>query len=362
MIQKLDLTINDDACLEVSNISSGAFSPLRGFMTSKEYRNVVDHMILEDGTPWTMPITLDIGEKNLKNIANGATLRLFDRIGDQVADLQVEDVFDIDIEQDLEKIFKTTEMAHPGVKKECERSRFRIGGTIVEVEKSSLLSERHSLSPRETKTYFKGQGWKTIVGFQTRNPPHKAHEYLQRIALEVADGVFIQPLIGWKKSGDFMPNAILDAYEVMIKEFYPKNKALLGVLQTPMRYAGPREAVFHAIIRRNYGCTHFVVGRDHAGVGGYYGKYEAQELAQSIPNLGISILGLAGPRYCSACGGIVSENSCAHHTSHISEISGTDIRNDLMSNKHPDTRLMRSEISRVLLDSKSNGQLFCEVT
>ena len=190
---------------------------------------------------------------------------------------------------------------------------------------------------------------------------HRAHEYLQRVALELTDGLFIQPLIGWKKGDDFSPEAVINAYEKMTEEFFPHNRVVLGTLRTPMRYAGPREAVFHAIIRKNHGCTHFIVGRDHAGVGNFYGKYEAQELCKSFgKNLGIEILSLCGPFYCRKCGTIVTEKTCGHGDKYVMDISGTAVRKMLSQGKRPPIEYMRKEISDVLINLNKKGKLFCE--
>jgi len=208
------------------------------------------------------------------------------------------------------------------------------------------------LSPAETRALFERKGWKTVAGFQTRNIPHRAHEYLQRVALELVDGLFIQPLVGRKKRGDFAPEAILTAYRSLIEGFYPADQVHLDILTTAMRYAGPREAVFHAIIRRNYGCTHFIVGRDHAGVGDFYGKYDAHQLTQRFDGeLGIEILRLKGPFHCAICDTIATENSCPHETTSpgaVTHISGTDMRAMLSGGRDPEPHLMRWQLIETL--------------
>jgi len=218
------------------------------------------------------------------------------------------------------------------------------------------------LTPAETKKIFKQNNWLTVTGFQTRNPIHTAHECLQRKALEITDGLFIQPLIGWKKKGDFTPEAVVKAYEKMIARFFPPHRVQLAMLRTPMRYAGPREAVFHALIRRNFGCTHFVVGRDHAGVGNFYGKYDAHKLCRQFNDLGIKILYLQGPYYCKKCGTVVTEDDCRHGPEQAIPISGTEIRSLLSQGKVPPRELMREEIADVLLALQKKDRLFVEVS
>jgi len=219
----------------------------------------------------------------------------------------------------------------------------------------SLL--KGSLMPSDTKAYFKSKNWETIAGFQTRNPIHKAHEYLQRVALEVCDGLFINPLVGWKKVGDFSEKAVVSGYKTMIDEYYKGLDIYFDTLKTPMRYAGPKEAIFHAIIRRNLGCTHFIIGRDHAGVGSYYGKYEAHELAKKIiadNDLGINLLLLSEPFHCHKCGQIVSDSTCSHDEQYIEKISATKIRSMLAQNKRPSELYMRSEISDSIIDLRED--------
>ncbi len=351
------LLIDDDSVLEVRNLLQGVFHPLSGFLSGRDYRRVVDQMHLSDGSPWTIPVTLEVPEGEVASVKKVKELELASRTGEVVGRLQVEDLFQVD-DQDLRKVFGTTDDRHPGVRKERSRSPFRVGGVVSGV--ATTRSNGHFLTPREVREKFHGRGWKTVTGFQTRNPIHRAHEYLQRVALEITDGLFLQPLIGWKKQGDITPEAILAAYETMVLKFYPADRVLLGTLETPMRYAGPREAVFHALIRKNFGCTHFIVGRDHAGVGDFYGKYEAQEFCKRFPDLGITILYLAGPYFCGACGHIVTEKSCPHGEKHVVHVSGTEVRDRLRRGERPPVEYMRPEIAEVLLGMQREGKLFIE--
>ena len=337
------MQINSETLQDIINIKTGLFAPLQGFMDSKDYREVVDNMRLAKGDVWTIPITLD-SEKLI--IDDEIILYYRDK---KVAKVEIEDVYKIQ-EDDILKIYKTTDINHPGVKKELKRGKYRIGGKVVLFDEDLLQS---ALNPSKTKEYFKSKGWKTIAGFQTRNIPHRAHEYLHRLALEFCDALFINPLVGWKKVGDFSEEAVESGYKALIDNYYTGLNIYYETLKTPMRYAGPREAIFHAIIRKNLGCTHFIIGRDHAGVGDYYDKYEAQELAKKLqPYLDIKILTFKEPFYCEKCGMIVSENICHHKN--IIRISGTQVRKMLSDGKIPPKEFIRDEVARVIIALKDN--------
>jgi len=297
------MKVNHDTWLEVSNIVDGTFSPIKGFLGKEDYGSVVHDMCLCSGDVWPIPISLDVSKEVVQELEQDSSLTLISEQGQPIAQLDVTEIFEVDLEETAQKVFGTTDRSHPGVAKEVARYPFQVAGVPKLIKPVTQFFPDLAHSPQETREIFGNKGWSTIAGFQTRNPPHRAHEYLQRVAMELCDGIFLQPLIGWKKEDDFSPDAVVAGYRVMTQQFYPEQHALLGTLATPMRYAGPREAVFHAIIRRNHGCTHFIVGRDHAGVGGFYGKYEAQELVRNTKQLGIEILALSGPYYCSKTGG-----------------------------------------------------------
>lgn len=346
MIVKYEL--NKELFQECINIASGLFYPLDGFMSSKDYYSVIDKMVLSNGEVWTLPVSLDLDKETYDRAIQTNRVDLYYG-GKYVAILYINDYFIIDANKDVKKIFGTDDINHPGVAYELARSSFRVGGRIVIID-DSILND--SLSPRKTKNFFESKGWKSIAGFQTRNPIHKAHEYLQRIALDVCDGLFINPLVGWKKIGDFSEQAVIESYEIMIENYYFGLNVYFETLKTPMRYAGPREAIFHALIRRNLGCTHFIIGRDHAGVGSYYGKYEAHELAKKLAkryDLGIELMLLSEPFYCRKCGQIVSEKTCGHKSEYSEKISGTLIRDLLANGEKPSELFMRPEISDCLI-------------
>jgi sulfate adenylyltransferase len=328
--------INSEILQEIINIEVGLFAPLDGFMDSKDYRNVVDECRLSSGEVFTLPITLDSDEAVFEDEI------YLECNGKKVAKIEVEDVFKIK-EDDIKKIFKTDDINHPGVSKELKRGKYRIGGKVKLLDKTFL---NNTLNPTKTKELFKTH--KTIAGFQTRNIPHRAHEHLHRLALEFCDALFINPLVGWKKKGDFSEKAVEAGYKALINNYYTNLNVYFDTLKTPMRYAGPREAVFHAIIRYNLGCTHFIIGRDHAGVGNYYGKYEAQEFAFKLQkDLKIKILPFKEPSFCPKCEMIVSERSCGH--SEKEPISGTMIRKMLSSGEVPPSKYIRKEVAKAVI-------------
>lgn len=340
--------IDEETLQDIINIETRLLYPLKGFMNEKEFRSVVNSYTISDGQVFTIPITLDVPEDAM--LETGQILCLLYN-GKHVADMNVEDTYYV-TDEDIEKIFCTLNADHPGVKKEKSRSRRRAGGTITLSDRSLL---QDALKPCDVKQIFQNKGWKTVVGFQTRNPIHKAHEHLQRIGLEVCDGLFINPIVGWKKKGDFTQEAVMAAYGRMAEVFYPKESVYMAGLKTQMRYAGPREAIFHAIIRRNLGCTHFIIGRDHAGVGGFYGAYDAHKLARELSgkyDLGIQLLLLHEPYYCKKCGMVVSEKNCSHYNTDRIEISGTIIRKYINEGAIPDEIMLRKEIFEAILSCR----------
>lgn len=347
----MTVTINEETLQDIINIETGLLAPLTGFMGEEDFRGVVDRCRLADGQVFPLPITLDVPPEQFEAIHLGDTLTLTYG-GASVAELRAESKFHM-TDGDIEAVFRTLEDAHPGVRKERERWACRVGGPVRLTDRSLLAD---ALKPEDTKRVFAERGWKTVVGFQTRNPIHKAHEHIQRIGLEVCDGLFINPIVGWKKTGDFTQEAVMAAYRRMIEEFYPQDRVHIAGLKTQMRYAGPREAVFHAIIRRNLGCTHFIIGRDHAGVGGYYGAYDAHALARELEqDLGIQLLLTREPYFCKKCGQIVTDKHCSHYHTHRVEISGTIIRKYISDGYIPDEIMLRKEIFDAIL---SCGQVF----
>ncbi len=340
--------VSQGVAYDAENIAYGVYSPLEGFMTSDEFFSVLDTMRLPNDLPWTIPIVLDVSEEELSQFSVGDEILLVHN-DVPVAVLKVEDVYRYSKEEYALKVFKTKDVNHPGVAKLMNMKEFLIGGKIELIQELPNKYERYTLRPMETRVLFREKGWRTVVGFQTRNVPHLGHEYVQKAALLYVDGLFINPVIGKKKKGDFRDDVILAAYEVLIKNYFPKESVVLGIVRYEMRYAGPREAIHHAIMRKNFGCTHFIVGRDHAGVGNYYGPYEAQEIFREFPDLGITPLFFREFFYCRKCGGVVSEKTCPHSDDHRVYISGTKIRKMLKEGKVPPPEMMRPEVAETVL-------------
>jgi len=341
--------VNDDTAVDLVNIARGVFSPLEGFMLQEEFLSVLYDMRLPNDLPWTIPIVLDVAPDEIIDISEGDTIALVYKDGSPLALLHVEEVYGFDKKEFAEKVFKTTDINHPGVAKVYNMKELLVGGKIDLLNEPPNPYYKYTLYPMETRILFKEKGWKTVVGFQTRNAPHMGHEYIQKTALAFVDGLFINPLIGKKKKGDFKDEVILAAYDVLIKNYYPKNSVVLAVLRTWMRYAGPREAIFHAIIRKNYGCSHFIVGRDHAGVGNYYGPYEAQEIFNEFPDLGIVPLFFREFFFCKKCGSIVNERICPHPEEYRVRFSGTKLRNMLLHKEKPPEFMMRPEVAELIM-------------
>lgn len=351
----MQVEINEETLQDIVNIETGVLYPLDGFMREEDCRSVIEKYTMADGQVFTVPVTLDVPKEIYQGAREGSRLSLAVN-GKVVANILVESKF-VMTEEDIGKVFCTLENRHPGVMKEKNRSIYRVGGKTELMDKAYL---KDALKPEETKKIFRDKGFRTVVGFQTRNPIHKAHEHIQRIGLEVCDGLFINPIVGWKKKGDFTQEAVIAAYNAMVEEFYPKERVYMAGLKTQMRYAGPREAVFHAIIRRNLGCSHFIIGRDHAGVGGYYGAYDAHVLARKLSSehkLGIELLLTREPYYCTKCKQVVTDHTCGHYGTNRIEISGTIIRKYICDGHIPDEIMMRKEIFAAILEC---GKVFIE--
>jgi sulfate adenylyltransferase len=343
------LKIDEELISDVENIAAGVFSPLEGFMRKPDYLNVLREMRLSNDLPWTIPIVLDAGREDARKFKEGEEVVLSSESGRPVAILHLEEKYEYNKEELAEKVFLTNDKAHPGVAKVSEMKDTLLAGPVDLIEVSPTPFDRYKLSPKETRILFKEKGWKTVVGFQTRNTPHIGHEYVQKTALTFTDGIFVNPVIGRKKKGDFKDEVILASYEELIRNYYLKERAVMAILQMEMRYAGPREAIFHAIIRKNFGCTHIIIGRDHAGVGNYYSPYAAQDIFEDFPDLGIAPLFFKSFYYCKKCRSVVNEKICPHPSSEHIQFSGTKIRDMLVKGEIPPAELMRPEVARVIM-------------
>lgn len=345
-LPKIELSY--DIAVDIENIANGVFSPLEGFLVQEDYLHVLYDMRLSNDVPWTIPIVLDVSPDDIVGVKEGDDIALVYN-SKPLAVMRVEEIYGWDKKEFAKMIYKTTDTRHPGVAKTLKKKELLIGGPIDLIDHIESRFEKYLLWPEETRILFREKGWKTIVGFQTRNAPHRGHEYVQKAALTFTDGLFINPLVGWKKKGDFKDEVILAAYEALIKHYYPKNVVVLAVLRTAMRYAGPREAIHHAILRKNFGCTHFIVGRDHAGVGNFYKPYEAWDIFDEFPDLGITPLFIREAFYCKKCGGMVNAKICPHGEEHRLKISGTKIREILHKGEKPPEYMMRPEVAEAIL-------------
>jgi len=342
------IEIGLDEALDVENIAYGVYSPLEGFMNYGELSYVLEDMRLPSDIPWTMPIVLDVDEEAILSIREGDDVVL-KYSGEPLAVMTVEEVYRFDRRLYAQRVFGTLDQNHPGVSKTLNMKDFLIGGPITLIRETSNPYERYTLRPVETRVLFRERGWRTIAGFQTRNAPHLGHEYIQKSALVFTDGLFINPVIGRKKGGDFRDEVILKAYEALVGNYYPRNTVVLSILRYEMKYAGPREAIHHAIMRKNFGCTHFIVGRDHAGVGDYYKPYEAWDIFKEFPDLGITPLFAREFFYCRKCGGMAHDKTCPHAEEHRVRFSGTEIRRMLLNGEKPPPELMRPEVVDAIL-------------
>lgn len=342
--------LDDERIKDLQNIADGAYSPLVGFMRRHDFLKVTNDMTLEDGTVWTVPIILPVTEKEAEPLKEGSQIALGDEEGKVLAMMDLAQMYDYDKVATAEKLYGTDELSHPGVNDFLKAGEILLAGEISMLKQGFATFSNYRLTPIETRVLFEEKGWQRVVGFQTRNPPHRGHEYLEKSALEGADGLLIHPKIGRKKAGDFRDEVILRSYEVLIEDYFPRDRVVLAILPAAMRYLGPREAVFDAIVRKNYGCTHFIVGRDHAGVGNFYHSFAAHEIFSEIDSVEIEPLFFEHSFYCTRCKGMTSGKTCPHGKDERINPSGTKIRSLLEAGKHPPEEMMRAEVAEAILE------------
>lgn len=350
-LKRIALTDLNLADLEM--IAIGALSPLTGFMNQADYQSVVHNMRLANGLPWTIPVTLAVTDEQAAGINVGERV-LLTEAETPLAILTVSEKYTYDRAVEAEHVYRTTETAHPGVARLYRQGETLLAGDVEVIDLPARAREEFRdlrYTPAETRRIFEERGWRRIVGFQTRNPIHRAHEYIQKTALEIVDGLLLHPLVGETKADDIPADIRIESYRVIVDAYYPDSRVLLAVFPAAMRYAGPREAIFHAIARKNYGCSHFIVGRDHAGVGKYYGTYDAHYIFDEFTpeEIGIVPLFFEHTFYCKSCGGVVSLKTCPHDSSHHISLSGTQVRETLRRGELLPVEFTRPEVSRVLM-------------
>lgn len=345
------LRLNPFELSDLEMLAIGAFSPLEGFMTQADYTSVVRDKRLAGGLPWTLPITLAISSPEAQNMHRVREVALADPAGARVGVMRIDDVFFRDREAEAREVFRAADSAHPGVRHIASQSEWLIGGPIEVFRRPDTHSfAKYRLDPVDARRIFAERGWKTVVGFQTRNPVHRAHEYIQKTALEIVDGLLLHPIAGETKSDDVSLAVRLRCYEALLENYYPRDRVLLALNPASMRYAGPREAIFHALVRKNFGCTHFIVGRDHAGVGNYYGPYDAQKIFDEFQpsELGITPLFFENSFYCRRCAGMATSKTCGHDAASRVILSGTQVREILRDGGELPGEFTRPEVAQIL--------------
>ncbi len=342
------IKVNTDVIREVENIAFGVYSPLEGFLNKEDFESVLNRKRLANGVPWTIPIVFDLDDKVAEKLTKGQKI-FFQYNNKPVALFTIEEKFNFSKDEYASKIYGTTDIKHPGVQRVQNMNNTLVSGKIDLISSSLTEFQNYYLHPKETRVLFKEKGWLDIVAFQTRNVPHLGHEYVQKAALTMSDGLFINPLIGPKKKGDFLDKVIIDAYKTLTNHYYLKNNVVMSILQSTMHYAGPREAIHHSIMRKNFGCTHFIVGRDHAGVGDFYHPFAAHRIFDEFPDLGIIPLFFRSFSRCTKCNAIVNDKICPHPQKYHINFSGTKIRKLLSEGEVPPSDLMRPEVAETII-------------
>ncbi|MGH3016061.1 MAG: sulfate adenylyltransferase, partial [Gaiellaceae bacterium] len=342
------VTLTSRELSDLDMLASGALSPLRGFMGKEDYESVVESMRLADDLPWALPVCLAV-----KEAPAGDRVALADESGRALAVLDVEEVYAYDKEREAERCFRTTDGEHPGVARLYAQHEQYLAGAVTVFERLEPGFPELHRDPADTRALFAERGWKRVVGFQTRNPIHRAHEYLTKCALETVDGLLIHPLVGETKSDDVPAATRVQAYDVLVRDYYPADRVVVSAFPAAMRYAGPREAIWHAICRKNYGCSHFIVGRDHAGVGSYYGTYDAQLIFDEFEphELDVEPMFFEHSFWCKACGQMATAKTCPHGGDDHVFLSGTKVRELLAGGELPPEEFTRPEVAEILIEA-----------
>ncbi len=350
------VTLGEVQLSDLELIATGIISPLTGFMNSQDYQSVLHDMHLTNGLPWTIPVTLPVDRETADGLKEGQDVALVNASGEIVGLLELNEKYTYDKETEAAQVYRTTEAAHPGVSRVYGYGEVYLAGDVYMLAEPQPDFPDIYLRPAQTRALFAENGWRRIVAFQTRNPIHRAHEYLLKCALEMADGLMLHPLVGATKSDDVPASVRVQSYKTELQYYFPKDRVLLNTFPAAMRYAGPREAIWHAIARKNYGCSHFIVGRDHAGVGNYYGTYDAQKLFDEFDEAAIGIIPLRFEHsfYCRDCNTIVTAKTCPHGKDSWLSLSGTQVRAKLAAGEMLPVEFTRPEVSHVLIEGMRN--------
>ncbi|MEM7772595.1 MAG: sulfate adenylyltransferase [Cyanobacteria bacterium P01_A01_bin.37] len=345
------VTLDDRAVSDLAMIAIGGFSPLTGFMEEADYLTVVKEMRMANGLPWAIPVTLSVTQEEAAPLTEGTLVRLNDKDGVFVGVLELTQKYEYDKKLEAVNVYRTDEEKHPGVKVVYDQGPVNLAGPVWMLERQPHpLFPAYQIDPEASRQMFEERGWKTVVGFQTRNPIHRAHEYIQKCALETVDGLFLHPLVGATKSDDIPADVRMRCYEIMMDNYFPKERVILAINPAAMRYAGPREAIFHALVRKNYGCTHFIVGRDHAGVGDYYGTYDAQHIFDEFEpgELGITPMKFEHAFYCTRTQTMATSKTSPSSKEERIHLSGTKVREMLRRGELPPPEFSRPEVAAEL--------------